>query len=395
MQTDKKLPKYCGPHCPSGRGYAWVDRKPVYFPGPHGSPQSLRGYRKLLEKLAGKVQTVGTSLSTVADLCEAWLSEGEKVLSAKSYAHYLKLTENIIEAGMSAYLTADFGPRRVKEFRESLIAKGLARSTINQRVSRLKKMFKWGASEEMVPPDVVSAIYCVSGLVRGQTDAPEPRKVMPVNWTQVQKTMEHLSITVRNMILLQWDTGMRSGNLCSLKMEEIDTSDSIWVYRPESHKNSWRGKGLAIAIGAAGQHAIELSQGKRSRLEFVFRPVDSIEWHTLNNPRYSSWNNRELTDCFTPNTYRQSILRAQAHAAGIKFSKALPTKKDFENCGWVFWTPHQVRHSVSTELRSKYSIEHVRAFMGHATMQATEIYSELDLESAKRIARERDTGSSG
>ena len=42
-----KLPKYCL-HKPSGRGYVTIEGKQHYFPGKHGSPESLQAYDEFI-----------------------------------------------------------------------------------------------------------------------------------------------------------------------------------------------------------------------------------------------------------------------------------------------------------------------------------------------------------
>lgn len=387
MPSDKKLPKYCGPHKHSGKGYAWNKGRQIYFPGKHGSPESLRGYRRFLESLLGERQDFSPRDTSVAELMECWLLENEPDISAKNYHHYLQCAKEVIEAGLADSLTCDFGPRKLKEFVGFLVDRGLARSTINQRISRLKCMFKWGVSEEMVPPDICHSLYSVRGMKSGQTAAPDPVQRRPVDWSRVEELDGYLSQTVVAMCRLQWLTGMRSENICCLRMLDVDISDSVWVYRPSQHKTAWRGKGLAVPLGPQGQALIEKCLGGRGRDEFVFRPCDSLEWHARNTEGFKMWVNRKAGEQFTPNTFRQAVMRAQARVAGLDISRRLPTKQQFLDAGWDPWTPYQLRHAAASRIRQGHSIEEVRAYMGHSTVQATGIYSEHDLATAKRLAQ--------
>jgi len=52
------------------------------------------------------------------------------------------------------------------------------------------------------------------------------------------------------------------------------------------------------------------------------------------------------------------------------------------------WFPNQRRHSRGTELRKKDGIEASRVSLGHARLDATEIYAEKDLMLAIEVARE-------
>jgi integrase len=52
------------------------------------------------------------------------------------------------------------------------------------------------------------------------------------------------------------------------------------------------------------------------------------------------------------------------------------------------WHPHQLRHSLATEIRKKYGIEAAQIALGHARADVTEVYAEKNMEIAKKIARE-------
>lgn len=381
--ASKKPPKYCGPHKHSGKGYAWHKGRQIYFSGKHGSPESLRDYRDFLLQLEGRTVEPDPTGTTVARLMHAWLDYHEPIASQKKLSHYKICMRAIVELGLDCDFTKDFGPRKLKTLRENLVERGYARSTVNQHIGRVKSMFKWGVSEELVPGSVSQALYSVSGLRSGESKAPAPARRRPADWSRVEEIAPYLSQVVIDMCRLHWLTGMRSNNLCLLSMDQVDASGDVWLYRPEKHKTQWRGKGLLIPIGPEGQEIIRKYTGQT---DAVFSPRASAEWHRKYNPAYSSWTTRTPGDYYTPNTYRQAILRAQAHAAKIPVGRKLPTKADFRAAGWDFWTPYDLRNAAVTRLRQKYSVEQVRAYMGHSTVQATEIYSEHDTHTATEIA---------
>lgn len=59
---------------------------------------------------------------------------------------------------------ADFGPVALKAVRRAMVEKGWSRKLINQRVGRVRRVFKWAASEELVPVAVHQALATVAGL---------------------------------------------------------------------------------------------------------------------------------------------------------------------------------------------------------------------------------------
>ena len=70
-------------------------------------------------------------------------------------------------------LANDFGPLTFKATRQAMIDSGLARGTIKQRVGRIVRLFKWAASEELVPAGIHLGLKSVSGLPKGRTQARE------------------------------------------------------------------------------------------------------------------------------------------------------------------------------------------------------------------------------
>jgi integrase len=49
------------------------------------------------------------------------------------------------------------------------------------------------------------------------------------------------------------------------------------------------------------------------------------------------------------------------------------------------WHPHQLRHNAATVLRKEYGIEVAKIILGHATLSATQVYAERDLEKAREV----------
>jgi integrase len=65
-------------------------------------------------------------------------------------------------------------------------------------------------------------------------------------------------------------------------------------------------------------------------------------------------------------------VRSYCHAIGKACQKA----------GLPHWHPHQLRHSAATQLRKEFGVEVARIILGHRSLAATEIYSELNRDQA-------------
>src|SRR5205823_992466 len=144
---------------------------------------------------------------------------------------------------------------------------GLARRTINQRIARIIRAFKFGVENEMIPADVHHALKAVPGLKRGRSAAKKSKSVKPVPDEHIEATLpywprqaggsggenpdpcRHIEATlpywprqVRAMIQLQRLTGMRNGEVVIMRGCDLDTSGSVWIYWPKSHKTAYREK---------------------------------------------------------------------------------------------------------------------------------------------------------
>ena len=80
----------------------------------------------------------------------------------------------------------EFGPRKLDAVRNGLIKRGLARTTINQTIGRVKRVFRWGVSREFVPADVLTALSALDGLKAWRSAAVEPLPVEPVSEEHVE-----------------------------------------------------------------------------------------------------------------------------------------------------------------------------------------------------------------
>lgn len=263
----------------------------------------------------------------------------------------------------------DFGPLKLKELRQQIIGLGWCRNVINQRVGIIKRMFKWAVSEELLSDSVYSSLTRVEGLRRGRSGARETKKVKPVDESYVRAILPHTTPTVAAMIELQLLTGMRSSEVCTMRPCDIDTSGDIWIYRPEDHKTKNYGHSKEIYIGPRGQDIL-LPFLARERDIYCFTPADSEKQRERKNhfPK-------KLRPRYDKNSYRRAMLYAIAAArrAGVNIP-------DFH--------PHQIRHTVATQVTKEYGIEAAKVLLGHRNLKVTEGYAEPEKASAIKAASE-------
>ena len=119
---------------------------------------------------------------------------------------------------------------------------GLCRTQINKRVRSIIRVFRWAASEQLVPVAVADGLATVEGLRKGFTEARESEPVEPVSAGDVQATLPHLPPTVADMVRLQRLTGGRPTEICTMRPCDIDRRGEVWSYTPARHKTDRLGR---------------------------------------------------------------------------------------------------------------------------------------------------------
>lgn len=125
----------------------------------------------------------------------------------------------------------EFGPLAPKAVREQMILKDWCRTHINHQVNRIRRMFRWAASEELIPAAVYHALLSVPGLAKGRCGIRESPPVEPAFWAQVEAVLPYCPRTVATMLQIQWLTGMRSSKVRIIRTSDLDcTNPDCWLY---------------------------------------------------------------------------------------------------------------------------------------------------------------------
>ena len=129
-------------------------------------------------------------------------------------------------------------------------------------------------------PAVVKAeLTQVANLKRGRSAARETPPVMPVADATVEATLPFLMPNTADMVRVHRLTGMRPDEMCGLRWSRIDTSSTPWVYRPDRHKNDWRGKWGQPRVIMIGPKAREILERYRNGGDVPFSPVRAVLEH--------------------------------------------------------------------------------------------------------------------
>lgn len=285
---------------------------------------------------------------------------------------------------------ASFGPLALKAVRLQMVEAGLARGVINQRIGRIRRMFKWAVSEELVPPSVYQALSTVRGLERGRSEAKETVPVKPVSLAFVEATLPHVPRQVEAILQLMRHTGMRPGEACIIRGIDLDTGGAVWLYRPGSdqgphgqHKTAWRGHDRVIAIGPRGQ-AVLKPWLRLNVEEYLFQPREAED--SRNAQRRA-----ERKSPMTPSQRKRKRKARPQRTPGDHYDKdslGHAVRKACKKADVPPWAPNQLRHTFATEVRRQYGIEAAQVLLGHARADVTQVYAEKNLGLAARVAAE-------
>jgi hypothetical protein len=236
----RRIPKYRH-YKPKDLGMVVIHGHAHYL-GKFDSPESRERYHRLIAELhAGRL--VGAADSTPPD-SNTGLTVNELILAYVRFAdgYYVKdgrptveptnirLVLRLVRRLYGTTPASSFGPLALKAVRDEMIRAGNCRSEINRRVGRIVRMFKWGVSEELVPPGVYEALRTVSGLRKGRSAVKENPPVGPVPDADVEAVRPHVSRQVWAMIDLQRRTGMRPGEVVIMRTGDLDMGGDVWVY---------------------------------------------------------------------------------------------------------------------------------------------------------------------
>ncbi|MFO0839577.1 MAG: site-specific integrase [Phycisphaerae bacterium] len=201
-----------------------------------------------------------------------YIKDGEPTGEAKNVKDATRQLQELY--GMTR--VADFGPTALKTVRQKMIGKKLSRRVVNFRVNRIRRVFKWGVENELVPPGVLHALQAVAPLRAGRSDAREIGPVRPVTEETVNAILPYVTPQVRAMIELQQLTGMRPNEVTAMRPVDIDRNQATWVYRPARHKTEHHGIERAIYLGPRAR-AIITPYLCRPGESYLFSPKEAVK----------------------------------------------------------------------------------------------------------------------
>ncbi|MEI8371268.1 MAG: site-specific integrase [Planctomycetota bacterium] len=406
---------------PRDRGKAVVCGRPVYFPGEFNSPESLLAYQRWLAEYLAAAPLDFKAGATIEVLALVFMEQfveprfrknGRPTSEVSSYRVAMRPVVELYGTTPAA----SFTPRSLRTCRDQLVRAGYTRIRINGHVQRIRRMFRWGVAEGIVPEAVWRTLTALEGL-RKDEGGVEQQPTVPADEALVDAVKPYVTPPIWAAIQFQMWTACRPGEALAIKSSNTLADDPIlpaavrslcWVYRPGSHKTEHHGRGRLILIGPQAQAIIEPWLRPADPEAYLFNPVEARRWAdrkrkknarpNLTNAKPTPTPARQIAGShYTVWSYSRAIRRACERAAGMPsnlievprrlkgteraaaIAAAKAWRREHKGC---YWHPHQLRHNAATKIRATYGIEVARIILGHARMSATEIYAERDLVAA-------------
>ncbi len=415
MSSRKRVPSY-RLHKPSGQARVIIDGKHHYL-GPFGSQASREKYARLISEHPTASDredhrpfpvhdgTIDQLLLRYLEFAKTYyVKDGEPTRELES----MKAAMGHIRVLYSQLPVQEFGPVKLKVVRQHMVDGGLSRGVINNRIGRIKRIFKWAVADELIPPATYEALRAVPGLKYGRTEARETEPVQPVDDEIVDRTIPFLSPQVAAMVQLQRLTGMRPGEVVIMRMSDIDRSQQVWIYEVQDHKSRWRGHRRIVPLGPVSQSLIEPFLN-RPEDSYLFSPIESEDWRLQHRPcsekgerktpvypselrrrereklerrQRKHKSKRPKRESYNTASYRRSV------TYGIKKGNRVLAREGVEE-RIPHWFPNQLRHRYGTDVRRDHGVEAAQIGLGHARTDVVEVYAEKNLELAIEIAKGR------
>ena len=317
------------------------------------------------------------------------------------YGNFKTIVNDFLLASFGdEYPVESFTPKCLKKVREAMIeSQRFCRNVINLYISRIVTIFSWGVSEELVQETTHRALLTVKRLEEGHPGTREnpPREEVPFD--VVVRLVSFLIPILQVMVQIQGLHGMRPGEVCRMRVGEIDRSKEqktgFWYYIPASHKTQKKtGKKTVFPLGKYEQELLLPYLEGKSAEAAVFSPAQAVKERaaerranrkTKMTPSESARKKaralkpKQYAEFYTPDGYRKALMYGMAKA-----NKQLPVEEQIPH-----WFPYQLRHAAVTITSLEHGKDAAQALAGHTSSKMTEVYDHSQLRKRERLARKR------
>ena len=317
---------------------------------------------------------------TVAELCDKWEEHAavyyrDRSGKCTSERAGIPSALRMLREMCGGQLVSETRHRDIVQWRGAMEHSGVCRITVNKRLNVFRRMLKWALDEDLITALDVAELSQVQPLKRNRSAAKEPAPVMPVDDEAVAATLPQLPPTTADMVRVHRLTGMRPGELCALKWADIDRTVTPWVYRPEHHKNEWRGHPRVVCIGPKARAVLSRHMDAAADTP-IFSPV------AAEAERFAAMRAAAHAPSRYDRRNADPAKRRKLNAQWDVCSYTRSIRKACRRAGIPPWAANRLRHAFATEVRRNFGLEACRAVLGHSDGESsiTDRYSYEALE---------------
>lgn len=290
---------------------------------------------------------------TFKQLADQWAGEKKRLVKHSTYCNYMLIVRTHLLPAFADYKA--ISEREAQQFTFDKIASGLSRKTVHDIIAVLRSIVKYGSKHYCFPPPDWEITYPTS----------TEKKQLPVlSIGDHRKLMKYLSEnpTPKTIgIMLSLCTGMRIGEVCALRWENVNLTRRIITVGQTAGR-------IYDVDKRATERIISTPKTKNSNREI---PIGTVLYKALcslhkgSSGSYVIGNRDEASD---PRTYREYFSR---------LLKRLGIQRI------VF---HGLRHTFATRcIESKCDYKTVSAILGHSNIATTlNLYVHPDIEQKKK-----------
>lgn len=350
-----------------------------YYLGVYGSVDAARNYAALLTRLASGQdaakpvpEATAPATVTVSSIVARWFAEeapryaddGREVAQFRlSVAPLIQLFGglpagefdcNALERVQLAAAAGTWQTAKDRRWHDQRgYPTGWSRRVVNRRIVRIRTIWRWAERKRLVPPGSFAHLCTLPGLSATDARVRHTTRKQPGEMSEVNRVVKHLPPVGVALLLTQWWTGMRSGEVRTMVACEVDTSGPVWLYRPRRHKMSHKGQDRTVVIGMRAQAVLRPWLEGKSGEDRLFPP-----------------HKRRKRSHYSRDGYAK-LIREAAEAAGLPG-----------------WTAYRTRHGAKQRFTRSHGLDVARSILGQRSIDTTNDYGvAIDLRTAMDAAR--------
>ena len=294
---------------------------------------------------------------TFSEIVVLWKDEKRQYVKQSTYAAYCFLLQNHLLPAFGSM--RDITDAAVQQFVNCKLSAGLSQKSVKDMLVVVKMVLSFGSRKGLLPPRQIRTVFPMEG---------QRREIQVLSLHDQRLLMAHIkhNFSFLNLgILISLGTGLRIGEICALRWEDIDVRNGVLHVSRTLHRiylvdGEEKTTGLIIDKPKT-RHSDRVIPMSRDLMS-IMRPLR----HLVRDNFYVITNTPVPIEPQRYRLYFKKLLK-ELRLPPIRF--------------------HDLRHSFATRcIESKCDYKTVSALLGHANISTTlDLYVHPDMEQKKKV----------